>query len=91
MIRRDAWESAGGFDEAFEKGGEDRDLARRLLESGQSITFDPVMAIHHTHGLSFINRLRRTHTLALAGFTGRSASFDRAEMAKQRPDLKMLN
>lgn len=87
MIRRSAWESVGGFDESFETGGEDTDLARRLIRNDERIVFDPAMTIHHTHGLSFRNRLRRTLHLSGVLIGGKGLKFNRERLMRHRPDL----
>lgn len=87
MIRRSAWESAGGFSERFETGGEDTDLAGRLISNGERIVFDPAMTIHHTHGLGLANRLRRTLHLGKIVVSGKGSRFDRERMQRGRPDL----
>lgn len=90
MISRKAWEESGGFNEAYESGGEDTELARRLLERGDQIIFDPVMAIHHSHGSSLWSRLNRVYVSAEARAVRRGSTFHPRKMANLRPDLKFL-
>ncbi len=48
MVRRDAFESVGGFEEGIRSAG-DVDLCRRLLASGWAIERRPEAAVHHLH------------------------------------------
>ena len=56
LMRRDAWEAAGGFDEEFFLWYEDVDLARRLLAGGRRNLVVGAAVAHHQGGSSF-NRL----------------------------------
>lgn len=47
LYRRAALERVGGFDEAFWGGGEDTDLAWRVIESGGRAAFAPDALVHH--------------------------------------------
>ncbi|MCM2327296.1 MAG: glycosyltransferase [Lysobacter sp.] len=47
LFRREAWESAGGFDEAIFMYGEDVDLSWRLRARGWRITYQPKCAVVH--------------------------------------------
>lgn len=49
-VSKRAWEDAGGYDERFERGGEDMDLARRLIAMGGVVVRDPALSVHHSHG-----------------------------------------
>jgi len=51
VISRHVWRELGGYDVAYGAGGEDGDLARRMLAAGIDIVRDPVLTTHHTHGL----------------------------------------
>lgn len=57
LISRDAWRELGGYDIAYGAGGEDGDLARRMLAAGIDIVRDPVLTTHHTHGLGPVRSL----------------------------------
>lgn len=60
VVRKDAWETAGGYDESFERGGEDTDFAKRLLAECMTIVREPALSMHHSWGgLSLVNTLRR--------------------------------
>lgn len=57
VISRDVWRELGGYDIAYGAGGEDGDLARRMLAAGIDIVRDPVLTTHHTHGLGPVRSL----------------------------------
>jgi GT2 family glycosyltransferase len=59
MISKEVWQTLGGFDEAYEMGGEDGDLAKRMLAEGLDVIEDPVIAVHHAHGLGPVNYARQ--------------------------------
>lgn len=52
MVRREAFEEVGGFDEAYWMYWEDADLCRRLWEAGWSVRFEPSAVIQHATGAS---------------------------------------
>ena len=47
FVRRDAFESLGGFDESLGYIGEDTDLVRRALERGARVVLDPAVLVRH--------------------------------------------
>jgi GT2 family glycosyltransferase len=54
VVRRDAFDAVGGFDEAFGRGYfEDVDLARRLLAAGWRLGLHPGSRVEHLQGASF--------------------------------------
>jgi glycosyltransferase involved in cell wall biosynthesis len=50
MIRRSVWETIP-FDEEI-AGVEDRDWARRVLDGGHKIIYEPYAAVYHHHGIN---------------------------------------
>lgn len=52
LVRREAWESVGGFDPAFFMYMEDVDLCWRLGHQGWSIGYDPAGEVVHIQGVS---------------------------------------
>lgn len=46
-VRREVFESIGGFDEDFPHQGFDADLARRILRAGHDVLWDPRLAVSH--------------------------------------------
>lgn len=52
LVRREAFESIGGFDESYFLYGEDLDLCRRLRRQGWSLLYLPVDWAEHENGSS---------------------------------------
>jgi N-acetylglucosaminyl-diphospho-decaprenol L-rhamnosyltransferase len=52
LVRRDAFETVGGFDERFFLYCEDTDLCLRLRGAGHTIRFEPAAEIRHVGGAS---------------------------------------
>ena len=52
LVRRDAFEAIGGFDEHFFLYCEDTDLCRRLTDAGHEIRFEPAAEVRHVGGAS---------------------------------------
>ena len=52
LLRADAFDSVGRFDEGFRMYFEETDLCRRLLELGHSVAFCPTAHATHQHGAS---------------------------------------
>ena len=52
LVRRDAFEAVGGFDEGFFLYCEDTDLCRRLWKAGHRVRFEPAAEVHHVEGAS---------------------------------------
>ena len=46
VVRADAFEELGGFDESL-RTGEDVDLVWRIAESGRTVRYDPAIVAHH--------------------------------------------
>ncbi len=59
LVRRDALEQLGGWDEGFFMYGEDTDLCRRLRSIGLDVLFEPQASVVHEGGAS----APRTHLL----------------------------
>jgi len=59
MYRRNAFDTAGGFDESFRTAsGEDNDLAYRLLDAGGRLVFSPSAIVSHHHPTRLVSYLR---------------------------------
>jgi GT2 family glycosyltransferase len=52
LIRRDAFEQAGGFDTAFLNGYEDVDLCLRLGEEGHEVRYCPKSVLYHLESVT---------------------------------------
>lgn len=52
LLRREALEQVGGFDEAFFMYAEDADLCTRMREAGWDVVFTPELEVVHDHGLT---------------------------------------
>lgn len=84
-VSKAAWEEFDGFDERFAAGGEDTDLARRMLAVGCEIIWEPTLAVHHSHGLCLLNTIKQfRHWMRVAGGP---QNFDSEDLLKRRPDL----
>lgn len=59
LIKVDSYASVSGLDPRFEAGGADGDLAKRMYQAGKVILRDPILAVHHTHGLNPVRALRQ--------------------------------
>jgi mycofactocin system glycosyltransferase len=58
VVRREAVESIGGFDETL-RFGEDVDLVWRLTSAGWSVRYQPDVVAHHVEPAPQVDRLRR--------------------------------
>jgi GT2 family glycosyltransferase len=52
VLRREAYEAVGGFDDRFFLYWEDTDLCKRIKDSGRKIIYYPKAEIEHTVGMS---------------------------------------
>lgn len=84
-VSKDVWQELGGFDENYASGGEDSDLAKRILANGKDIVREPALSVHHSHGLSPWNNLKQfVHWMSI---TKGPQAFDKDKLAQRRPDL----
>ena len=87
MVSRDAWQELGGFDERYAAGGEDTEFARRLDAAGMQVWAEPLMAVHHMHGLGPINYARQwKHWLEVA--KAGPSDFNAQAFRARRPDMQ---
>ena len=83
LVRRDAWDQLGGFDEAYFMYAEDVDLCWRAHRSGWRVAFEPDAAVVHAQGVSSDlapYRMIAAHHRSLLRFYWRSASGPRAAL-----------
>jgi mycofactocin glycosyltransferase len=58
-LKRDLVERAGGFDERFDFGHEERELAHRLVAAGMRLRYEPSALAEHEHPTDLLLTLRR--------------------------------
>lgn len=82
LVRREAFEAVGGFDEAYFMYWEDADLCQRLTEAGWAVHFEPRAVVHHATGASGTSErtIRAFHESA-ARFAARHIARSRAQRA----------
>ncbi len=86
VFHKQVWQDLGGFDEKLGMGGEDTLLADKMLNAGYAIVSEPLLAVHHSHGLGPINYARQVMAWnRMAKFA--ELQFDRDAISKRRPDL----
>jgi N-acetylglucosaminyl-diphospho-decaprenol L-rhamnosyltransferase len=65
LVRREALEAIGGFDEGFFLYCEDTDVCRRLRDAGWGVRYEPAATAHHAGGASLPrHRLLAVHALS---------------------------
>jgi N-acetylglucosaminyl-diphospho-decaprenol L-rhamnosyltransferase len=77
VVRRDAFEQVGGFDEAYFMYAEDVDLCWRLGRAGWSVAYVPGAEVTHLQGVSTDRhpyRMIVEHHRSLLRFAGRSTT-----------------
>jgi len=75
LVRRDAFELVGGFDEAYFMYVEDVDLCWRLHRAGWGVLYEPSSRVVHTQGLSTSRqpyRMLVAHHRSILRFASRS-------------------
>ncbi len=88
-ISKAVWAELGGFDERYESGGEDTAFAARALSNGLIIIRDPLLAVHHTHGLGPINMAKQLRYWS--EIVKGPQPLDKKELFARRPDLAKRN
>jgi glycosyltransferase involved in cell wall biosynthesis len=84
MISKSAWRELGTFDERYQTGGEDGAMAKAMLSAGYKLIDEPLLSVHHTHGLGPIDTAKQwRHWFK----TAQPQALDLNELAKRRPDL----
>lgn len=81
LLRREAFDAVGGFDESFFMYCEEADICYRIREAGWSVLFTPISEFLHLGGASaaqypdaMYRALLRAHLLLLAKHRGAKAS-----------------
>lgn len=86
-ISKNAWFDLGRFDERYESGGEDTELAGRMISTGLTIVENPLLAVHHSHGLGPIDYARQwSHWMKTVKGP---VPLDLDSLKSRRPDLDL--
>jgi len=86
IVRKSVWEELGKFDERFERGGEDTELARKMLQHCYIVKDEPLLSTHHTHGLNTLNTAKQWYQWARLN---KPSSLSTTQLKKRRPDLDL--
>jgi N-acetylglucosaminyl-diphospho-decaprenol L-rhamnosyltransferase len=77
LIRRDAWDELGGFDQAYFMYMEDVDLCWRAWKAGWGVAYEPKAEVTHVQGASTDQRAYRmivAHHLSMLRFAARTTT-----------------
>ena len=77
LVRREAWDALGGFDEGYFMYAEDTDLCWRAHRAGWRVGFEPAARVVHVQGASTSKtpyRMIRAHHRSLLRFSARTAN-----------------
>lgn len=85
-IRKSALDAHGGFNESVAMGGEDTLFAKQMLDDGLTIVSNPLVAVHHSHGLGPINYARQVMAWRRM-VSAHQSSFDINSVRSRRPDI----
>lgn len=86
FVDRSAWQDLGGFDERYQSGGEDTALAAKMLQSGMIIMEEPLLAVHHSHGLGLRDTVKQwKHWIKTVSAP---QELDQDALLDRRPDLR---
>ena len=77
MVKRKHFESAGGFDETYHFGFEDRDLFLTLIKSGARFGLEPKAIVYHNDQLSLMSVTKKLY---------RSGAMSSAQFIKKHPE-----
>lgn len=84
-VNKESWTELGGYDERYGAGGEDGDMARRMMAAGMSVVREPALSVYHTHGLGPIAGVQQLlHWQRVA----EGHDFDQEALWSYRPDLR---
>jgi N-acetylglucosaminyl-diphospho-decaprenol L-rhamnosyltransferase len=85
LVRRSAFDSVGGFDEAYWMYWEDADLCRRLVDDGWEVQYEPAATVHHATGASGVSA--RT----IRAFHESAARFASRHIARTAVERKLID
>lgn len=84
MVRMESWLQQP-FDQAYAMGGEDTAWADWALNNGHKIIFEPLLSVHHSHGLGPLKLLKQhAHWRQVSK---QAVAFDQNNIRSRRPDL----
>lgn len=86
IVKREAWQQLGGYDERYAAGGEDRIFARSMLDHGMIIVREPLCSVFHSHGLNLKDDIRQW--LHWGKVAKEPAPFNTQRVHERRPDLR---
>ncbi len=86
IVKREVWETLGGYDERYAGGGEDRALAQSMLDHKMLIIREPLCSVFHSHGLSLRNSVRQW--MHWGEVAKKPVPFKTDEVHGRRPDLR---
>lgn len=85
IVSKRAWLDVDRFDEAYESGGEDTALAKKMLAAGYHIVREPLLAVHHSHDLGTFDSAKQwMHWWRTVYSPGK---LDKSALAARRPDI----
>lgn len=90
LLRRDAFEEVGGFDEGYFMYVEDVDLCTRLRQAGWSVVFSPEVEVVHEVGVSarhMPRRMAREHSRSIYRYFDRHVA--RGPVGLLRPLVRL--
>ncbi len=85
-ISKEVWQELGKFDYRYEAGGEDTELGKKMFENGYDVVFDPLLNVHHSHGLGPIDAVKQV--MAWDKMLKGPLQFDTDNLRRRRPDLR---
>lgn len=85
VFRRAALQEVGGFSPAFERGGEDVDLSRRLRAAGYVLAYAPGAHLHHKPHVPFAAYARWNVGVGVTKYSLRRPSLARLVLAPSFP------
>jgi glycosyltransferase involved in cell wall biosynthesis len=84
VVRMSVWREHK-FDDSYARGGEDTAWARKVINK-YKIIYDPIITVHHSHGLNFINAYKQyKHWHEVYSGPGK---FSRKDILSRRPDME---
>lgn len=86
IVKRETWQQLGGYDERYAAGGEDRALARSMLDKGVVIVREPLCSVFHSHGLNFKNTVKQW--IHWGDVAKNPSTFNTQKVHSRRPDLR---